>query len=209
MKTKEEIYEMYQNLLKRYFYAYIKEKSTQEPWNCRFNLQHPLDIEPIIDGEPNPNYNRINRVRIEYQCVVDEDKDRVQFLINDSRIWIRKKHLIDFEESDSNIFYLVLSHAEKYDLHGFIKYTGLCKLSFEKNEITICDISSDADHCPAFLNKYSKGEIEDQFWKHVEKHHHDLSLLRSILNEKGKLPFWGRVKAFFSFKKRSKNENSK
>lgn len=202
MKSEKEIAAIYMKLLKIYFSNFMEEKVKKIPHNCIFNVQHPLDIVETIDGEPNPNYNKLGHIRIPYQTILEANETHTTFLVpyyNGSNIVsINNKH---FQAKDSMQFiFMPVEKAEKYDLQDMTPHIGLCKLSLDKEEITVCDAETDAKECPAFVNVNTRETLKKEFWKYAKKYHNDLIVLKDILNRKETLTFWQKLSGYLSFK---------
>lgn len=63
MKTDSEVRGRAQQLVLNEFDRRVAEASTRLPHLCRHNYRHALDGRKQIEGEANPNYNRIGDVR--------------------------------------------------------------------------------------------------------------------------------------------------
>jgi len=202
MKTKKEIRAIYKKLLKKYFYVFLERNTSKTPINCAFNIQQPFDDQKLLeDGDPNPNYNKKNQDALLWydSCILDEDD--ATFMINDIPL-ILPLNIVNGDISfTGGYFKIALKDAVKYGLEDHFTYLGLCKITLDKDEIKICDHMGDAKRCPAFTVRYSRNEIETMFWEYAKVHLNDLIVLKEIINGSKVLPFWYRVKGFFTFKK--------
>lgn len=59
MKSETEIRERLSGLLMRELHRRITEAGRRLPHRCKFNHRQPLDGRRTVDGEPNPNFNRV------------------------------------------------------------------------------------------------------------------------------------------------------
>jgi hypothetical protein len=60
MKTAREIKNRIRQLLVEELDRRLQEAQARLPVNCVFNHRQPLDVRKQVEGEPNPNYNRIS-----------------------------------------------------------------------------------------------------------------------------------------------------
>lgn len=60
MKNSEQIAERVRYLLREELEARLRESQEPLPVRCKYNLRQPLDYRKTIEGNPNPNYNRVS-----------------------------------------------------------------------------------------------------------------------------------------------------
>lgn len=59
MRTRQEVQDRLKALLSLEINRRLADTRQKQPHTCQYNLRHPLDTRPTVEGAKNPNLNRI------------------------------------------------------------------------------------------------------------------------------------------------------